>query len=134
MSDENVRIVRGMYEAFARGDAQAVVEALDPEVEWREAENFIYSDRNPYLGPEAVLHGVFARMAADWEGFVVAPLDILDAGATVIGYGHYSGTYRATGQSVRAQFAHFFTIHEGKVVKFQQYTDTLQFARAVGGA
>jgi uncharacterized protein len=34
----NVEIVRGMYEGFARGDVDAVLGALDPNIEWTEAE------------------------------------------------------------------------------------------------
>src|SRR5687767_8984377 len=130
MSEENVAVVRGIYEAFGRGDIEAVLAALDPEVEWREAENFIYADGNPYVGHSAVLEGVFARLGGEWEGFEVSPEGILDAGETAVGHGHYSGTYKQTGRSVRAQFAHFFTLRAGKVVKFQQYTDTAQFQRA----
>ncbi len=132
MSQENAETVRGMYEAFGRGDISSVIAALDPEVEWWEAENFIYDDGNPYCGPGAVLEGVFARIARDWDGFEVSPGGVLDAGDTVVGHGYYSGTYKKNGQPVRAQFAHFFTFRGGKVVKFQQYTDTAQFRRAAG--
>jgi ketosteroid isomerase-like protein len=132
MSQENANTIRGMYEAFGRGDVQTVIAALDPQVEWWEAENFIYADRNPYVGPLAVLEGVFARIAEEWEGFAVSPEGILDAGETIIGQGHYSGTCKRNGEHVRAQFAHFFTFRDGRVVKFQQYTDTAQFLRAVG--
>ena len=132
MSEENVNVVRGMYEAFGRGDIPSVLAALDPQVEWREAENFIYADGNPYVGPQAVLEGVFARLGGEWEGFEVAPEEILDAGETVVGRGYYSGAFKQNGERVRAQFAHVFTIRGGKVVRFQQYTDTAQFQRAVG--
>ena len=100
-------------------------------MEWWEAENFIYADANPYVGPDAVLGGVFARLGSEWDGFAVSPEGILDAGETVIGHGYYSGTYKSTGVRVRAQFAHFFSFRDGRVVKFQQYTDTAQFQRAV---
>ena len=132
MSQENVNVVRAMYDAFATGNIPVIIAALDPLVEWWEAENFIYADKNPYVGPSAVLEGVFARIGNEWEGFAVSPEGILDAGDTVVGHGHYSGTYKANGAGVRAQFAHHFTFRDGKVVKFQQYTDTAQFARAVG--
>lgn len=89
MSKEGVNVVRGMYEAFGRGDVQAVIAALDPQVEWWEAEHFIYADANPYIGPGAVLEGVFARIGDDWEGFAVSPEAILDAGDTVIAHGYY---------------------------------------------
>ena len=133
MSQANVNVVRGLYDAFARGDIPVIIAALDPRVEWWEAENFIYADKNPYVGPDAVLGGVFARIGDEWEGFAVSPAEVLDAGDTVVAHGYYSGTYKATGVRVRAQFAHFFTFRDGKVSKFQQYTDTAQFARAVGG-
>lgn len=131
MSQENVNAVRGMYEAFGRGDIQTVIAALHPQVEWWEAENFIYADGNPYTGPQAVLEGVFIPIAQEWDGFAVRPKEILDAGETVIGHGYYSGTYKKNGERVRAQFAHFFTFRDGKVAKFQQYTDTSQFLQAV---
>ena len=132
MSQERVEVVRSIYNAFGRGDIPAVLEALDPQVEWWEAENFIYADGNPYVGPEAVLTGVFMRIGNEWEQFTVSPKEILDAGDTIIGYGFYSGTYNKTGEHVRAQFAHFFTFRDGRVAKFQQYTDTAQFLKAVG--
>ena len=131
MPEDNVSVVRGMYEAFGRGDIAGVIAALHPQIEWLEAENFIYADGNPYIGPQAVLEGVFMRIAAEWEGFSVAPKEILDAGDTVVGHGYYSGTYKQNGRSVRAQFAHLFSFREGKVVGFQQYTDTAQFLQTV---
>ena len=132
MSQESVNVVKGMYEAFGKGDMPGVLAALDSRVEWWEAENFIYADGNPYVGPEAVLTGVFARIGGEWEEFEVAPEEILDAGETIIGRGYYSGTNKETGRRVRAQFAHLFTLSDGQVVKFQQYTDTAQFLQAVG--
>jgi len=131
MSQENANIVRRMYEAFAAGEVPKVLAALDPQVQWWEAENFIYDDGNPYVGPDAVLNGVFARIVADWEGFAVSPEGGLDAGDTAIGYGYNRGTYKQNGQQLRAPFAHFFTFRDGQIVKFQQYTDTAQFKQAV---
>ena len=131
MSQEIVSTVRRLYEAFASGDIPTVLAALDPKVEWSEAEHFIYAGGNPYIGPQAVLEGVFMKFATEWDGFKVSPDEVLDAGDTAIGLGHYSGTYKSTGAKVRAQFAHFFTFRDGKVVKFQQYTDTAQFSEAV---
>ena len=133
MSQNNVEIIRGMYDAFIRGDVPSVLSVLDPEIEWLEAENFIYADRNPYIGPNAVLEGVFMRLATEWDGFTVSPEEILDAGEIVVARGYYSGTYKKTGMQVRAQLAHFLTLRDGKVIKFQQYTDTAQFERAVSG-
>lgn len=131
MASGNLETVRSMYEGFARGDMQAVLRPCHPQVEWWEAENFIYADGNPYVGPKAVLEGVFLRLAAEWEGFTVAPQRFLDAGETIAVHGYYSGTCKATGRRVRAQFAHFFTLKDRQLLHFQQFTDTAQFQRAV---
>ena len=131
MSAENVKTVESLYEGFAKGDIPTVLAALDPQVEWWEAENFIYADGNPYVGPEAVLQGVFMRIAMEWDGFAVTPKEVLDAGDTAVSQGIYSGRHKQTGKQARAQFAHFFTFRDGKIVKFQQYTDTAQFKQAV---
>ncbi len=131
MSQENVELVRTVYAAFAAGDVPAVLGAMSPDIVWNEAENFPYADRNPYLGPEAVLTGVFGRIATDWDGFTVVPGEMLDAGDTVVVLGRYRGTCRATGRALDAQLAHVWRVADGRVVGFQQYTDTLQAARVV---
>lgn len=132
MSVENVAVVKGIYHAFATGDVPAVVAAMSPDIEWNEAENFHYADGNPYRGPDAILGGVFARIGADWEGFSVEPEQFLDAGDTVIMTGRYTGSHNATGQAMNPQVAHFWTLADGKVVRFQQLVDTLAVARAMG--
>lgn len=131
MSRENVQVIQGLYEAFGRGDVPSVLNQMDRSIEWNEAENFIYADRNPYVGPQAVLEGVFMRLGSEWEGFRVTPEEWLDAGDRVVVLGTYSGTHKATGRQVRAQFAHIWSVREGRVVRFQQYTDTKQFAETV---
>ena len=73
MSKQNVDLIRSIYDAFATGDIPAVVATMSPDVEWNEAENFPYADNNPYRGPEAVLTGVFGRIATDWQDFGAVP-------------------------------------------------------------
>lgn len=131
MSRESLEVIRGLYESFGRGDVPAVLSQMDETIEWREAENFIYADRNPYVGPQAVLEGVFMRLGSEWEGFTVTPEEWLDAGHHVVVLGTYTGRHKETGTDVRAQFAHVWGVRGGRVVRFQQYTDTKQFAEAV---
>ena len=134
MSQENVALVRGIYDAFAAGDVPAVLGAMSPDIVWNEAENFPLADRNPYVGPNAILEGVFARLAADWDGFAVGVDELLDAGDAVVALGRYRGTNRATGRAIDAQLVHIWRIEDGKAKAFQQLTDTLQVGRATGNA
>ena len=114
MSD-SATIIRGLYDSFAKGDVPAVLAALDPAIEWTEAEGFPYG--GTYKGPDAVLNGVFVPLGTDWDGFSVTPDEIVASGDRVIAMGHYAGTYKATGKSFRTPFAHAWRLTGGKVKK-----------------
>jgi len=132
MSTPNVDLIRSLYAAFARGDIPGVLGMMSADIVWNEAENFPYADGNPYIGPQAVLSGVFVRCGGEWEGFSAVPEEFLDAGSTVVVLGRYGGVFRATGRAQRTQFVHVWRIDAGKVVRFQQYADTLHVARVTG--
>ncbi|HUF77232.1 MAG TPA: nuclear transport factor 2 family protein [Longimicrobiales bacterium] len=121
-----------LYEAFGRGDADTVLGSLAADVDWREAETQPYADGNPYIGPQRVGEGVFGRIMSDYDGFAVNPQRFVADGDTVAVAGRYTGTHKASGESLDAQFAHFWTVRDGKVAKFQQYTDTAQMSRILG--
>lgn len=123
---QNVQLVQSLYRAFATGDGPAIFAILDPGIIWHEAESFIYDDRNPYIGPAAVAEGVFARLATEWNDFTATPVEFVDGGDTIVVFGRYTGIYKATHHLLNAQFAHVFRIANGRVTRFQQYTDTAQ--------
>lgn len=102
---------------------------LSSDVDWTEAEGFPYG--GTYTGPNAVLEGVFMRLGTEWESFAVVPDEFIDGGDTVVVLGKYRGTYKATGKSFQANFAHVWKVREGKAVKFVQYVDTLIVHRAL---
>lgn len=123
--------IKTLYEAAARGDFPTLLGALDSAVEWREAEGSPYAAGNPFRGPEAV-GGVLARIGSDIDGFAVIPAKFIDGGDTVVVEGRYRGTAKASGKSLDAQFAHVWRLRGGRVVEFQQYTDTRQSSGALG--
>jgi ketosteroid isomerase-like protein len=118
----NVDLIRGLYEAFARGDIEAVLAALDEQVEWTEVEGFPHG--GTYVGPQAVLEGVFAPLGRDWDSFTADMSEFLDAGDHVVAIGRYRGTFRPTGASLDAEGAVVWTVRDGKVIRFRQYVDT----------
>jgi uncharacterized protein len=125
----NFDAVRGVYQAFAEGDVPSVLGFLSPDLEWTEAEGFPYG--GTYRGPDAVLDGVFMRLATEWDGFAAVPHEFIDGGDTVVALGRYSGTYKATGKGFEAEFAHVWKIRDGKAVRFIQYVDSLLVHRAL---
>lgn len=125
----NIEIIKRCYQAFAQGDMPTVLSTLDASVEWTEAEGFPYG--GTYVGHEAVLNNVFMKLGGEWDGFRAETDEFLDAGDKIVTLGVYSGRYKATGKSMRAPFAHVWTLRDGKAIKFVQYTDTVKVAEAL---
>ena len=131
MPSTNIEIIKTVYAAFAAGDGPAAFAHMDPAIIWNEAENFPYADRNPYIGPGAIGEGVFFRLATEWDNFKVVPAELIDGGDSIVSLGRYTGTFKATGKPIDAQFVHVFRLANGKVTRFQQYTDTAQAQAAI---
>lgn len=123
-------IIRGMYAAFSRGDIASVMTALAPDIVWIEADGF--PSAGTYRTPDDVLHKVFMRLGAEWDGFSAVPRDYVCDGGRVVAIGDYSGTCKATGKWFAAPFAHVWKLRGSAVVGFQQFTDTALVQRATG--
>ena len=123
----NLSIITNLYKSFDKGDVPAVLACLDEKVVWNEAENFPYADGNPYIGPDAVLNGVFARIGEDWNNFKLTNIQLSEMkNGMVLATGRYMGKYKKNNAPLNAQFAHVWSLNDGKASKFQQYADTQQ--------
>lgn len=125
----NLNKIKALYEAFGKGDIPSVLDILSRDIEWTEAEGFPYG--GTYQGHKAVLEGVFMRLGSEWNGFAAVPHEFIDGGETIVALGKYSGTYKKTGKSFQAEFAHVWNLRDGKAVRFVQYVDTLLVHRAL---
>ena len=125
----NLDSVKALYQAFAAGDIPSVLGFLSRDIDWTEAEGFPYG--GTYHGPNAVLTEVFIRLGSEWIGFAAVADEFIDGGDTVVALGKYSGTYKKTGKSFQANFAHVWKVQDGKAIRFIQYVDTLLVNRAL---
>jgi len=129
----NQEVIKGLYEAFGKGDVPAVLEVFDPKIEWREAENNPYEmSGKAWIGGDAVTQNLFVKLAEDWDGFTVTPTSLHDAGDSVVAEGRYTGKHKSTGKSIDLQFCHVWRLSGGRVKSFQQYCDTAQLQDAAG--
>lgn len=124
-------IVRSLSAAFAAGDLPAFLSLLHPDIRWNEAEGFPLSDRNPYVGPDAIVAGVFARIAEEWDDFQVEVGELAGSGDVVTMFGRYKARHRRTGRALDVQCAHTWWLAQGKVARFQQMVDTARVAAAI---
>ena len=125
----NLDLIRATYEGSSEQNGQNLLAALAPDATWTEAEGFPYA--GTYTGPEAIIAGVFHRLATEWIGYKAEAHTFLEDGDRVAAFRVYSGTYRATGKPMRAAFAHLFQVKNGKIASMVQYVDTLMVSRAL---
>jgi uncharacterized protein len=119
----NLDIVRDHYTASARGDIQAMMAEVSPEVRWTEMAGFPCA--GTWVGPQAVIDNVFTVLGAQWNGYRFELERLIDGGENVIGIGTYHGTFRATGKTMQARVAHVWRLQGARVIAFEQFTDTL---------
>ena len=125
----NLDIVRAHYAASAQGDIAGMMAHVSPQVRWTEMAGFPCA--GTWVGPQAVAENVFAVLGRDWIGYRFELQSLIDGGEHIVGLGSYHGTYRATGKAMQARVAHVWRLEGGKVVAFEQFTDTLLVRQAM---
>ena len=122
----NVDTARSAYEAFGRGDLDALKEMLTEDSTW------LTSDELPLggetQGRDAIL-GNFSQIPNYWSSFSVEPEEFIDAGDWVV----VKGTQRAgsNGDSFAAPFAHLMKFADGKIVRGEFYGDSAKAAKVL---
>nr|EDZ37937.1 MAG: Conserved hypothetical protein [Leptospirillum sp. Group II '5-way CG'] len=127
---KNLEIVQKLYEAFAARDREAILEIFDPEIVWVQNEGF--PGGGTHIGSDKVLNDVFGAFRVEWDSWDAIVSHWFDAAEAVVVLGEYRGVNKATGKSMQSAFAHVYWICDSRIVRFQQYTDTLMVARAMG--
>ncbi|HEY2335528.1 MAG TPA: nuclear transport factor 2 family protein [Solirubrobacterales bacterium] len=122
----NVDTARSAYEAFGRGDLEALKEMMAEDSAW------LTSDELP-LGGETqgrdAIVGNFAQIPNYWSSFSVEPKEFIDAGEWVV----IRGTQRAgtDSDSFEAPFAHLMKFADGKLVRGEFYADSAKAAKVL---
>lgn len=122
MGASNLDIVRSTYEGPSEENGKNLLSVLAHDASWTEAAGFPYA--GTYVGPQAIVAGVFQRLATEWDGYQAKVHTYLADGDRVAAFGVYSGTYRATGKAMTASFAHLYRVQDGKIVSMEQYVDS----------
>jgi ketosteroid isomerase-like protein len=127
-----LELVRGVYATHEQHDTPGLLELLDDGIVWETAENHPYAGDRPWRGHRESAEHVFDPINHDWDDYVTEVDEIIDAGDRIIVTARYKGTYRATGRPLDAQVCVIYTVRDGKIVRFQQFTDTAQFRAVIG--
>ena len=130
-TESDVRqVIQRFYDALRRGAVPEVLALLHTELSWTEAERFPYYS-GTWRSPQEVLEKLLIPLASDWENFSATPHEFITEGNKVVSLGHYAGTNRATGRTMIAPFAHYWTVREDRITRFEMYVDTAKVLEAM---
>jgi ketosteroid isomerase-like protein len=131
MSQENVEVVRQMFQAFADGGLDAMAEYWDPDIDWRAAEGA--------LDDVGEMHGRVAvrRYIQDWidtfDDFSVVAEELRDVGDDrVLAIQRLNGRAKLSGTETDLRYAVVNTVRDGKVVRGREYLSLDQALEAAG--
>jgi ketosteroid isomerase-like protein len=120
MSQENVEIVRSIYDAWARNDFPGPAHLLDQQI--------VYV--NP---PEAIEPGIRRGLPAfsqaveqvfhegGWESWVIDPERFTPVGDRVAVELRYRARGRGSGVEMEGRMSALWTVRDGKVVRFEWF-------------
>jgi ketosteroid isomerase-like protein len=130
MSQENVEIVRAVYDEWGRGNLRAGLDLYDPRAV------FIPFD-NPdggmgfYLGAEGV--GEFMRgWLKSWTDFTIAGEEFIETGDSVVVATRQRGIGRASGAPAEVLYFQVWTFRGPAVVRLEQFRERADALEAVG--
>jgi hypothetical protein len=116
-------IVQEIYQAFGRGDVSGVLAHVADQVDWE----FVGSSKLPYAGSRRNRQAVtdfFAAVAKADEIHAFEPREFLESGDHVTVLGWERSTARDTGQAFESEWAHVFTVTNGKVTRWRGFFNT----------
>ncbi len=126
---ENTRLVQQCYENFKTGDIQSLLNLLSDDITWElpEIENVPFSGRRQ--GREQV--GQFFTTVAETQNVLqFEPQEFIAEGDKVVSLGSYRWLVKSTEREFTSKWVHVFTVRDGKIVAFLEYTDTAAAAAA----
>ncbi len=130
MSQENVEIVRRIWEAWVRGDMETVVTFYAPEIEM-DFSHFDWPEESLYRGLEAV-RGFLDQFRASWDRYESRVEEFIDADDRVVIVCWQGGRGNVSGAEVERAWAQIYTVRNGKAVRIENYSDRAEALEAVG--
>lgn len=126
----SLELVKRSYVAFERGDLDAVMADMHPEIEWHQAQGLPHGGL--YRGIDAVRQHIFDPLDEDWwDEFTAEPDEFLDGGTEVVVLGRYRGRAKGTGKTLDVPFVHVWTVRDGLATRFRQFLDTAGWVEAL---
>ena len=127
----NVELVHKGYAAFGAGNLQEMLALMTPDIVWEFPASKAIPWSGTFTGPDQVAR-FFGALIEHSEPQVFEPLHFVASEDRVVALGHERFRVKSTGLIWACEFAHAFTVRDGKIARFREYTDTAAMAAAFG--
>src|SRR5688500_17011729 len=123
MSEQNKAIVQQAYDNFKTGDIEGLLNLMSDDISWTlpDMEGVPFSGKRT---GRAAVGEFFASVGASQEVLTFEPRELIAEGDRVVALGNYSWRVKANDREFGGDFAHVWTIRDGKATEFQEYMDT----------
>jgi ketosteroid isomerase-like protein len=129
MSSANTEIVKAAYAAFLRADIPALLALVDENVEWRAVNGAAsYVPTSGLRRSKAQVAEFFEQVAKAFNFTTFEPREFVAERDRVVTLGRYAAT-TPTGR-IESDFVMVFTVRNGKIVWFQEFSDSAQLNAA----
>jgi ketosteroid isomerase-like protein len=128
MSRENVEVVRRVYEAFSRGDAEAALSYFDPEVVMDASHRV---DGRIGHGHQE-LTAILTEWLGTWDEWREEVEETRDLGDRVLVISTQRGIGKGSGIKWENRFAMLYEVQSGKITRWTIYDDLREALEAVG--
>ena len=125
-SDVNIKTVEGVYDAFGRGDAAAILDVVHDDVDWATETT---SSAAPWYGVRRGKDAVgqfFAQFGESMEVEEFTPISFAANDTDVLTIVRFRAKNRKSGQQVAMNLHHWFVFREGKIAFYRGSEDTAQ--------
>ena len=124
MSDKtNTEVVQQAYDAFGQGDIPALLNLLTDDVEWSLPGPSVIPWAGTRHGHEGVTE-FFSMLGKTLEFEQFEPREFVAQGDTVVVLGHERSLVKAMGRMFEQEWAHVYTLRDGKIAKARFFGDT----------
>jgi len=133
MSQENVKTVQRVVEAWNADDLDAFLAELDADVVWHPAiQPGLEGRATTYRGHEGA-RKIWRQDRGDaWERLTNRPEEFRDLGESVLALGQIDLTARVTGIEFSQEVGEVFDLRAGKIVRIRDFLTHAEALEAVG--
>jgi uncharacterized protein len=130
MSQQNVEAISSSYEAFNRGDIEAVLRFFHAEIEWQLPDGGI--NTGTYQGHRAVRQLIENYFEA-FDSFRMEPEEFMETSDRIVVFVRTPVRGRGSGVEVEIRPAHVWTMRAGKALRIEVFPERQEaLGEAVG--